>query len=246
MNNTQTIEKMNSMKLYGMARAMTTAIDMGIKDITPDEFTAHLVDAEWDDRHNRRLARLIKNAKFRYRSSIEELDFSLARNLDKNMFLRFSDCNWIKDKRDIIITGPKGVGYAASALGNQACIYGYRTLYFNLGKLFSTLKLAKADGTYIAELKKIEKADNLILDDFWLEKLDTASRLSLLEILEDRHGIASTIITSQLPVASWHEVIGDPTIADAICDRIINISYRIELKGDSLRKKYGKGDGMKR
>ena len=242
MNNTETIEKMNKMKLRGMARAMTSSLDMGIKDITPDEFTAHLVDAEWDDRHNRRLARLIKGAKFRYTASLEELDFNLARNLSKNMFLRFSDCSFIKDKKNIIITGPTGVGksFIASALGNQACIYGYKTLYYNLQKLFSSLKLAKADGTYIAEIKKIEKANVLILDDFGLCKLDTASRLSLLEILEDRHGIASTIITSQLPVHSWHEVIGDPTIADAILDRIINSSYKIELKGESVRKKYRK------
>jgi len=247
MNNQESIDKMKQMNLYGMARAMTSALDMGIADITPDEFVAHLVDAEWDDRYNRRLLRLIKNAKFRYTASFEEMDFSLERNLSKNMFLRFSDCSFIKDKKNIIITGSTGVGksYAASALGNQACIYGYRTLYFNLSKLFSTLKLAKADGSYISQMQKIEKADLILLDDFGLQKLDTASRLIFLEILEDRHGLKSTVITSQLPVASWHEVIGDPTIADAICDRIINNSYRIELKGDSLRKKYG-GDSMKR
>ena len=248
MNNSESIDKMKEMKLYGMARAMSSAMDMGLRDITPDEFMAHLVDAEWDDRHNRRLLRLIKNAKFRYNASFEEMDFNLDRNLPKNMFLRFSDCGFIKDKKNIIITGLTGVGksYAASALGNQACIYGYRMLYFNLGKLFSQLMLAKADGSYINQMQKIEKSELLILDDFGLQKLDTASRLIFLEILEDRHGLASTVITSQLPAASWHEVIGDPTIADAICDRIINISYRIELKGDSLRKKYGKGDDMKR
>jgi len=244
MNNPETIDKMKAMKLHGMARAMASAMDMGIKDITPDELVAHLIDAEWDDRHNRRFARLAKAAKFRYTASFEEIDFNLNRNLSKNMFLRFSDCSFIKDKKNIIITGSTGVGksYAASALGNQACTYGYRTFYFNLAKLFSSLKLARADGTYINQIQKIEKADLLILDDFGLCKLDTASRLILLEILEDRHGIKSTVITSQLPVASWHEVIGDPTIADAICDRIVNTSYRIELKGDSLRKKYGKGD----
>jgi len=242
MNNTETIEKMNKMKLRGMARAMTSSLDLGIKDITPDEFTAHLIDAEWDDRHNRRLNRLIKGAKFRYTASLEELDFNLARNLSRSMFLRFSDCSFIKDKKNITVTGPTGAGksFIASALGNQACIYGYKTLYYNLQKLFSSLKLAKADGTYINQIQKIEKANVLILDDFGLAKLDTASRLSLLEILEDRHGIASTIITSQLPVHSWHEVIGDPTIADAILDRIINSSYKIELKGESVRKKYRK------
>ncbi len=244
MLNNQTMEKMNQMKLYGMARAMQSTLDMGLADITPDEFVAHLVDAEWDDRYNRRLARLIKNAKFRYKASIEDIDFSLARGLDKNMFMRFSDCGFIKSKRNIIITGPTGTGksFIMSALGNQACVYGYRTLYFNIQKLFSSLKLSKADGTYISRIQKIEKASLLLLDDFGLEKLDTGSRLTLLEILEDRHGLSSTIITSQFPVASWHEIIGDPTIADAICDRMVNSSYRIELGGESVRKKFKKLD----
>ncbi len=242
--NNQTMEKMKQMKLYGMARAMASAMDMGLADITPDEFLAHLVDAEWDDRYNRRLARLIKNAKFRYRASMEEIDFSLARGLDKNMVMRFSDCDFIKNKRNIIITGPTGVGksFIATALGNQACVYGYRTLYFNTQKLFPTLKLAKADGTYISQVQKIEKASLLLLDDFGLEKLDTGSRLIFLEILEDRHGLSSTIITSQFPVSAWHEIIGDPTIADAICDRMVNSSYRIELGGESVRKKFKKLD----
>jgi len=243
-NNSETIDKMKEMKLYGMARAMASAMDMGIKDITPDEFVAHLIDAEWDDRHERRFTRLSKAAKFRYRASLEEIDFNIDRNLSKNMFLRFSDCSFIRDKKNIIIAGATGVGksFVASALGNQACVYGYRTFYFNLAKLFSLLKLAKADGTYISRMEKIERADLVILDDFGLQKLDTASRLIFLELLEDRHGIKSTVMTSQLPVPDWHEVIGDPTIADAICDRIVNNSYRIELKGDSLRKKYRKGE----
>jgi len=242
--NNKTIEKMNQMKLYGMARAMSSAVDMGLADITPDEFLAHLVDAEWDDRYNRRLERLIKNARFRYRAQIEDVDFSLARGLDKNMFMRFSDCGFVKNKRNIIVTGATGTGksFIASALGNQACIYGYRTLYFNTQKLFSSLKLARADGSYINQVQKIEKTDLFILDDFGLEKLDTASRLTLLEILEDRHGLSSTIITSQFPVSAWHEIIGDPTIADAICDRMVNSSYRIELKGESVRKKFKKLD----
>ena len=130
----------------------------------------------------------------------------------------------------------------ASAIGNQACIYGYVTLYFNTQKLFSALKLSKADGSYISQIRKIEKANLLLLDDFGLEKLDSQSRLSLLEILEDRHGLASTVITSQFPIPAWHEIIGDPTIADAICDRMVNSSYRIELGGESVRKKFKRLD----
>jgi DNA replication protein DnaC len=238
--NNQTIEKMKEMKFYGMARAAASSVEVGLKGITPDELVAHLVDAEYDDRYNRRLTRLIKNARFRYRAQIEDIDFNLSRGLDKNMFLRLSDCGFVKSKKNIIVTGATGLGksFISSALGNQACLYGYRTLYFNTRKLFSTLKLAKADGTYIRQVQKIEKADLLLLDDFGLEKLDTASRLILLEILEDRHGLASTIITSQFPVSAWHDIIGNPTIADAICDRMVNSSYRIELKGGSVRKKF--------
>jgi len=240
MNDSQTIEKMRQMKLYGMARAMESAVEMGIDGVTADEFVAHLVDAEYDDRHERRFKRLSRAAKFRYRASMEEIDFSPERKLPKNLLVRFSDCSFIKDRKNLTVTGPTGSGksFLASALGNQACIYGYRTFYFNISKLFSQLKLAKADGTYIARMEKMERAPLLVLDDFGLSGLDTASRLMLLEILEDRHGLRSTIITSQLPVSSWHEVIGDPTIADAICDRIINSSYRIELGGNTLRKKY--------
>ena len=240
MNDSQTIEKMRQMKLYGMARAMESAVEMGIDGVTADEFVAHLIDAEYDDRHERRFKRLSRAARFRYKASMEEIDFSPERNLPKNLLVRFSDCSFIKDRKNLTVTGPTGSGksFLASALGNQACIYGYRTFYFNISKLFSQLKLAKADGTYIARMEKMERAPLLVLDDFGLSGLDTASRLMLLEILEDRHGLRSTIITSQLPVSSWHEVIGDPTIADAICDRIINSSYRIELGGNTLRKKY--------
>ena len=235
-----TINKLEEMKMYGMSRALKSATELGFSGLGIDELLAHLIDAEYDDRQNRRLSRLLKAARFRYNVSTAEIDFCLTRNFTKDSFLCFSDNSWIQKKKNIIITGPTGVGksFVASALGNHACIYGHATLYYNTQKLFSSLKLKKADGSYLAEIKKIAKAELLILDDFGLENLDSSSRLSLLEIFEDRHGLASTIITSQLPVSSWHEVIGDPTIADAICDRIINSSYRIELKGESVRVKY--------
>jgi len=243
MNNQATLEKMNQMKLYGMAHAFRETMETRIHEsFTADELIAHLVDTEWDNRHNRKLNRLIKQARFRYQASFEQIDFSLNRNLDKNMMLRFSNCSWIEKKQNFIIEGPTGVGksFIGSALGHQACMYGFKTLYFNATKLFSRLKLLKADGSYVKELKKIEKMDVLIIDDFAVQHLDTQSRLSLLEIFEDRHGRRSTIIISQLPVTKWHEIIGDPTIADAICDRIIHNSFRIELKGESVRKNYEK------
>jgi len=241
MNNEATITKMQKMKLYGMLRVFNQSLETGMMNkFTTDELLGHLVDAEWDDRHNRRLERLIKAAKFRYQASLEEIDFKLDRGLDKNMLLRFSNCSWIENKRDIIITGPTGVGksFLVSSLGYQGCMYGFKVLYFNCSKLFSQLKLTKADGTYNKELNRIQKQDLLILDDFGLHPFDAQSRLSLLEIMEDRHGRGSTVISSQFPVKSWHEIIGEPTIADAICDRIIHSTFRIELKGESVRKKY--------
>jgi len=241
MNNTATLEKMNQMKLYGMVRAFKTTFETGMNHkFTTDELMAHLIDAEWDERHNRKLNRLIQLAKFRYQASLEQIDFMLNRNLDKNTILRFSDGNWIREKRNIIITGPTGVGksFIAAALGHQACVLGFKTVYFNYSKLFPMLTLYKADGTYFKQMNKIQKQDVLILDDFGLQKLEIQSRLALLEILEDRHGIKSTVIVSQLPVSSWHEIIGDKTIADAICDRIIHTAYRLEIKGESVRKKY--------
>lgn len=180
----------------------------------------------------------MKAAKFRYRSSIEEIDFSSNRNLDKGQFLRLATCDYIKKNESLIITGSTGAGksYIASALGHQACLFGYKVKYYNINKMFTSLKMLKVDNSDIKEKAKIEKYDLLILDDFGLQKLNTENRLSLLEIIEDRHGLKSTIITSQLPVAQWHDAIGDATIADAILDRIVHTAHRIELKGGSMRK----------
>jgi DNA replication protein DnaC len=245
MNNESTIEKMHRMKLYGMSTAFKSTMETGMSaKFTADEMVAHLVDTEWDDRYNRKMKRLIKHARFRYQSSIEQIDFQLSRNLDKNTILRFSECDWVEKKRDIIITGETGVGksFIATALANQGCQRGFSAGYFNCAKLFSKLKLAKADGTYPREITRIQKYDILLLDDFGLHPIDADNRLALLEIMEDRHGSRSTIIASQFPVKNWHEIIGEPTIADAICDRIIHSAFRIELKGESIRKKYAKKD----
>lgn len=239
-NNQATISKMKELKLHGMANAFQISLEAGLTcQHTFDELLTHLVDAEWDDRNNRRRERLRKAAGFRYSASFAELDYSPGRNIDKNQMLRFSDCSWIQEHKDIIITGATGVGksFIGSALGHQACEYGYRVMYQLSSRLFADLKEAKLDGKYHKKLLKILKADLLILEDFGLSSFDNESRLALLDILEDRHGRKSTIFLSQLPVASWHELIGDSTIADAIMDRIAYGSYRIELKGDSLRRK---------
>ena len=240
MNNQATIEKMKQIKLFGMARAFQSIIDAGKENkLTPDESVAFLVDAEYDDRYNKRLDRLLRTAKFRYKAYFEQIQFNTSRNLDKNIIMRLSTCDWIKKGESIIISGATGVGksFIACAFGRQACINGYKVFYFNCLKLFSSLKFAKADGSYIKNMNKISKQELLILDDFGMEVLDTQSRLILLEILEDRHGEKSTIITSQLPPGKWHDVIGEPTIADAICDRLVHSSHKINLKGVSMRKK---------
>ena len=240
MNTSETLEKLTEMRLLGMKQAYSLYLGASVSGkITNDEFIANLTEAEFIDRENRKTTRLLKSAKFRYQASIEEIDFKAGRNLDKGELLRLGTCNFVKKKENLIITGPTGAGksYIASALGHQACVTGYKVQYYNINKLFTRIKMLKADGSEAREILKIEKLDLLILDDFGLQQLDTENRMLLLEIIEDRHGKKSTIITSQLPVSKWHELIGDSTIADAILDRIIHSAKRIELKGGSMRKK---------
>lgn len=233
------LTKMRQMRLLGMAKAFHLTLESGKNEkFTPDEMITHLIDSEWDERYNRKLDRTLQSARFRYKASIEELSFDNKR-IDKNQILRLADCEFVKQKENIIITGSTGIGksFIASALGHQACALGYRVLYQHSTKLFGRMKIAKADGSYLKELAKIEKQQVLLIDDFGIQPLDAQSRLTLMEIMEDRHGKSSTIITSQIPVNKWHEVIGEETIADAILDRIIHDAHRIEMKGDSLRKK---------
>ena len=182
---------------------------------------------------------MVKSASFRYHADLSDLDFSLDRGLDKNLILRISDCSWIKGAKDLLITGPTGVGksWEGSALGHQACNQGYRVFYQLTGRLLGSLKEAKKDGSYFKLLSKIEKTDLLILEDFGLSPFDNSARLALLDILEDRHGRKSTMILSQLPISSWHAVIGESTIADAIMDRIVHGALRIEMHGESIRRK---------
>lgn len=228
------------MKFFGMVRAFRTSIENGsMIQMTGDEMVSMLIDAEWDDRNNRRIERQMRNAKFRYKANIEQLHFDIDRNLDKNQFMRMAECTFIGRKENLLITGSTGIGksFIASAIGNQACTLGFKVLYANTTKLFTRLKMAKADGSYIREVAKIERQDLLILDDFGLQPLDASNRSVLMEIVEDRHGNRSTIITSQLPVAQWYEVIGEQTIADAILDRIVHDAHRMELVGESIRRR---------
>ncbi len=238
--NETTLSKMKHMKLFGMHGAFKTAIETGkTDDYTLDQFIAMMTEAEWDDRQNRKIARNITNARFRYKASVETIIYDPVRNIDKNKIVRFAECDFIKNGESILITGSTGVGksFIVTALGYQACINGYRVMYFNATRLFAKLKMAKADGSYLKLLAKLQRQHLLILDDFGLQPMDNQSRVTLLDIIEDRHGRDSVIITSQLPVNQWYDIIGGKTVADAILDRLVHHAHRIELKGESMRKK---------
>lgn len=234
------LNQMSKMRFHGMMEAYRTILDSNRHhDLSPEELVNHLLQAEWEERENKKIDRLYRTAKFRYSATVEELEFSPQRGLDKMHILRLADMSFVKRKENVLVTGATGSGksFIASALGNQACMQGIRTQYYNTTKLFSKLKMMKADGSYLREIARIEKQDLLILDDFGIQQLDQMARMALLEIIEDRHGRASTIVVSQLPVTKWFETIGDSTIADAILDRMVHTAHRIELKGESMRKK---------
>ena len=234
------MNKMYEMRLHGMADAFRNLLETGKNmDLTTDEVISYLVDSEWDEKHNRRLERLTRAAKFRYQAALEDIDYTLDRTLDKNQILRLSDCGWIKKGQDVLVTGPTGVGksYIGTALGYQACQLGFSVCYAAASRLFSEFEESKQDGNYLKVLGRVMKSKLFILDDFGLESLSMVSRMALLEILEDRHRRKSTLIISRQPVSNWHELIGDPTIADAVLDRLAFNSHRIEINGETARRK---------
>ncbi len=238
--NTLTLDLMHRMRLYGMSAAFEESLKSTFAEtMTPDSFINWLLSSEWDYRAARNIERLIKTADFRYNdASLSQIDYNIQRGLDRNQMERLSSLDFIRQGQNLFITGCCGTGksYIATALGYEACKCGMRVIYAGAAKLMGTLKIAKAKGTIEAELKKIEKAQLLILDDLFLIPLDAKERAHLIEIIEDRHERKSTIVTSQIPVADWYDAIGDPTVADAILDRIVHTAHRIELTGDSLRK----------
>lgn len=245
MSNNLTLEKLRQMRLFGMHDAFKTSLENTIKEqMTQDQLIAHLVASEWDNRRNRAVERSIKTASFRYNASLEDMDYSFERGLDRNQVERLAALEFIKEGKDLFITGPTGTGksYLATALGNKACQDGYKVLYASTGKLMSALKIAKVKGTILNDFKRIEKTDLLILDDFGMQAFDSQARGILMDIIEDRHQKRSTIITSQLPVKGWYDVIGEKTVADAILDRLVHHSLRVELYGESIRKKKNKNE----
>lgn len=240
--NANTLELMQRMKLHGMASAFRESLSSTFAEsMTPDNFVAWLLSNEWDYRVNATIERLIRQAGFRYKAFPEDIDYTLGRNLDRNQMERLATVDFVRNGQNLFLTGSSGTGksFIATALGYQACRAGIKTMYASSAKLMGHLKLAKAKGTIEAELKKIERCQLLILDDLFLVPLDQKERAILLEIIEDRHNRKSIIITSQLPVASWYEAIGEPTVADAILDRIVHTAHQIELTGESVRKIMG-------
>jgi len=235
MNNEQTIEKLKQMRLGAMAQLHLQHVrDNGVADITADEYLALLTDHQWEDRQTRKIQRLLKQAGFAQSANLAEVNYAQQRNLDRNMFARLGTLDFMARKENIILTGASGTGksYLAQALGHQACMMEHRDIYANTARLFKRLKLCKVDGTYLKELDKLLKTDLLILDDFGLQSFDNHAREALMDIIDDRYNKASTIISSQIPVSAWYDIIGESTIADAILD----------LKGESLRKGILKND----
>lgn len=240
MLNHPTLDKLQSLRFTGMVKALEE--QMALPDIEDLSFEARLgllVDREVTERNDRRMTTRLRQAKLKQSACIEDIDFKSLRGLDKALVLDLAQCQWIKRQLNVLITGPTGVGksWIACALAQKACREGFTALYLRLHRLLQELPIAKGDGSYTKLLARLAKIDVLILDDWGLAKMTAENRRDLLEILEDRHDSRSTIITSQLPIDQWHEVIGDPTLADAIMDRIVHNAYKINLKGESMRKR---------
>lgn len=236
----QTMEKLNAMKLFGMAKAFREWHQSPKKQaLSPEDFVGILADAEWVHRESRKLQLRLVAARFKMPASVEDIDFTHPRGLSKSVLLELSSSKWVQQRQNIIVTGHTGLGksYLACALGQKACRDGFTAIYRRAPRLFDELAVARADGTLPTLLKRLAKTNVLVLDDFGLEALTAQHRKDLLEVLDDRYDSGSTIITSQLEPKEWHAVIGDPTLADAICDRLVHNAHRIKLNdAESIRK----------
>ena len=241
-----TLDKLHALKLTGMAAALADqSATPDITDLSFEERLGLLVDREMTERDNRRMTSRLRRAKLRHNAILEDLDYRYSRGLDKGLVQSLAGCQWVKEHLNVLITGPTGVGktWLACALAHKACREGYTAQYVRLTRLLRELTIAKGDGQYSKLLTNLAKVDVLILDDWGLMKLSAENRRDLLEVLEDRHGRRSTIATSQLPIEEWHGVIGDATLADAILDRLVHNAYKINLRGESMRKQQAKLTG---
>ena len=249
MNTSATLEQLKELKLQGMARSYEALLQLPVNQ-HPESHTliAQLAEAERQTRTQYKTQLYLKLSKLRYAGSLEELTYTASRNLAKEQVLQLADCSYVDRSENILISGATGSGksFLACALGNQACVMGYKTLYLNLNRFTEKIMIAKLDGSFVKLLNQLDKVSLLILDDFGLAPMDQNTRLALLQILEDRYNKKSVVIGSQLPVSKWHEYIAEPTLADAIMDRLMANAHRFDLKGESLRKKSAKNSSEKR
>jgi DNA replication protein DnaC len=238
-----TLDKLQQLRLSGMFKALTEQMNMPDSEtLSFEERLGLLADREMTEREDRRLHTRLRQAKLKHNACVEDIDYRAPRGLDKALILSLAACRWVHEGLNLIINGPTGVGktWIACALAHKACREGYTALYLRLPRLFEDLSLAHGDGRFTKLMAAFAKTDLLVLDDWGLAKLTAEQRRDLLELLDDRHGHRSTLVTSQIPVEHWHEIIGDPTLADAILDRLVHNAYRINLKGESLRKRHAK------
>ncbi len=235
----QTIEKLRELGLHGMLKSLDQQLSSSdYVSLSFDERLGLLIDSESAYRDSRKLSSRLRSAKLKHQACVENLDFRRQRGLDKATLKQLSACDWIREHRNVLIVGPTGVGktYLACALAHKACQQGFRAVYERAPRLFTFLSVARADGSYNRYLARLSKVDVLVIDDFGLIPLTDDMSRDLLEIVDDRSDSKSTIIASQLPVESWHDTISNPTLADAILDRVVHKSYKLKLKGDSMRK----------
>ena len=240
----ETIHKLMEMKMLTMAKVLRELLETAPShELSFEEKIGMLVDREWTERDNRRLARRLKDAKLGVRASLEDVVCDPGRGVDKATIRQLATCAWVRAKQNVIAIGPTGIGksFLGAALAEGACRHGLRALFVRVPRLVEELAVARVAGAYASTLARIAKIDVLVLDDFLLTPMKDTERRDLLEVLEDRYDRCSTVITSQLPTKSWHEALGDPTIADAICDRLVHNAHVLALRGPSMRRKKGLG-----
>jgi DNA replication protein DnaC len=238
--NQQTIDKLNSMRLLGLAAEYQRQTDNASQygPLSFDERLGFLIDQEWESRQNRRLLARLRWARLKQQASVEEIDYTHARALDRTQMRQLARCEWIRQKENLLVVGPTGTGktYIACALANQACREGFNAMYTRLPNLLADIETARAERKYRTFMKRLSRTNLLVIDDWGLSPLGDTERRDILEVLEERYDIGSVLIASQIPVKSWHALMGDATLADAILDRLVHNAHRIEMKGESMRK----------